>query len=109
MNKIYNILLAILFISLITSCTLRINPTAYRLPSAEWYESQNHDELSYWIIYWERVLDNENKKCYHNYPHDHRYHDYVRAHLSNLYNYRAHMNMRNACHRRQNNYKIYPY
>lgn len=66
----------------------------YNLPPNSWYASQNHDQLTYWIQYWERVLQDENKKCAYNFPHDHEYHRYVSRHLNVLYLYRGHMEMR---------------
>jgi hypothetical protein len=79
---------------LFASCSV----TRYELPQPTWYESQNYGELTHWIRYWERVLQEENRKCYYNYPHDHNYHRYVIKHLDLLYRYRSHMELRfNTC------------
>ena len=86
-------ILGIIFILLtLSSCT--IPTSAYQLPPPSWYEAQNYGSLTYWIAHWERVLQEENRKCYHNYPHDHRYHRYVIKHLDLLYRYRGHMELR---------------
>jgi hypothetical protein len=65
----------------------------YQLPSHCWYSAQNHASLTMWIKHWEAVLQEENRKCYYNYPHNHEYHSYVKEHLRMLYIYRGHMEL----------------
>ena len=79
------------FALVLSSCSLPVK--RYELPPPSWYESQNYNSLSYWISYWEKVLQEENRKCYYNFPHDHDYHRYVIKHLDILYNYRSHMEL----------------
>lgn len=65
----------------------------YQLPPPCWYSAQNHSSLTMWIKHWEGVLQEENRKCHYNYPHDHEYHRYVTRHLDMLYRYRGHMEL----------------
>lgn len=93
--KIFGLILAGFI--LVSCCSYR-NIGRYELPAPSWYASQNRDQLTYWIRYWECVLQEENRKCYYNYPHDHNYHRYVIKHLDLLYRYRGHMELRfNTC------------
>ena len=84
--------LVLMGLILLPCCTYR-NIGRYELPPPSWYASQNREQLTYWIRYWERVLQEENRKCYYNYPHDHGYHRYVIKHLDLLYSYRGHMEL----------------
>lgn len=86
-NKILGIIFILLTLS---SCAT----PAYQLPPSSWYASQNYDQLTYWIQYWEQVLQDENRKCAYNFPHNHEYHRYVSRHLNALYLFRGHMEMR---------------
>lgn len=88
---------------LLVSCSV----PRYQLPLPSWYSSLNHSELSHWISYWEKVLQDENRKCHYNFPHDHSYHEYVIRHLNLLYRYRGYMELQyHSCNYNQNFYNL---
>lgn len=79
----------------------------YQLPTPSWYSSQNYSQLCHWIKHWELVLQDENRKCIGNYPHDHEYHHYVIRHLDLLYRYRGYMELQyHSCNYNQNFYNL---
>lgn len=82
-------IILLVFSLLIVACSA----PRYTLPPNRWYDSLNYTDLSHHIKYWERTLQEENRKCAFNYPHDPEYQSYIRRHLRVLYLYRQTMEL----------------